>query len=125
MAYYLANGAATSQILDARAEPRFLGDVKEPRKGVRSGHITGSKNMPFGELIDGETGGLKSDKELSKIFLERDIDTTVRTLNSCGSGVTACIVDLALKVVGAENNPHRLAHIAREILAASWGGKVS
>lgn len=68
---------------------------------MRSGHISGSKNLPFNELVDAETGCLKSDKELSKIFIEKNIDTTLPTINSCGSGVTACILDLGLNVMGA------------------------
>jgi len=55
-------------------------------------------------LIDAETGALKSDKELAQIFLEKDIDTTRNTLNSCGSGVTACILDLGLLMMGAEKS---------------------
>jgi len=104
MAYFLANKATDAQILDARAPPRFLGEVEEPRKGVRSGSITGSKNIFFQELINQDEGTFKSDLELAKIFLEKDVDTTVRTINSCGSGVTACVVDTALRVLGAEKS---------------------
>jgi thiosulfate/3-mercaptopyruvate sulfurtransferase len=71
---------------------------------LRSGHITGSKNLPFTELVDATTGCLKSDKELSKIFLEKGIDTTVPTINSCGSGMTACVLDLGLSIMGAEKS---------------------
>jgi len=70
---------------------------------VRSGHITGSKNLPFTELLN-ENGTLKSDKELANIFLAKGIDTTLPIINTCGSGVTACIVDLGLKVLGAEKS---------------------
>lgn len=71
---------------------------------MRSGHITGSKNVPFTDLLDGESGCLKSDKELSKIFLAKGIDTTLPTINSCGSGVTACVIDLSLRILGAEKS---------------------
>ena len=102
-AYYVSKKATDWQIVDARASGRFLGDVPEPRAGLRSGHITGSKNMPFSELIN-EDGTLKSDAELGKIFTQRDIDTTLPTINSCGSGMTACVVDLALRILGNEKS---------------------
>ena len=102
IAYHLANKATDWQITDARGAPRFLGEVPEPRPGLRSGHITGSKNLPFTELVDAETGELKTDKELAQIITNAGIDTTLGTVNSCGSGVTACIVDLSLRILGAE-----------------------
>ena len=102
IAYHLANNATDWQITDARAAARFHGEVPEPRPGLRSGHITGSKNLPFPELVDAETGELKTDKELAKIITEAGIDTTLNTVNSCGSGVTACVVDLSLRLLGAE-----------------------
>jgi len=104
VAFYLSKKATDWQILDARGAARFNGEVPEPRKGVRSGHITGSKNIPFTELIVEATGCLKSDKELAKIFLDKGVDTTLSTINSCGSGVTACVIDLGLSVLGAEKS---------------------
>jgi len=89
--------------VDARGAQRFNGEVPEPRKGVRSGHITGSKNLPFTELLN-ENGTLKSDKELAQVFKAKGIDTTLPIINTCGSGVTACIVDLGLKIMGAEKS---------------------
>ena len=61
MAYYISNKASVHQILDARAPPRFAGEVAEPRKGVRSGSISGSKNVFFQELINQDEGTFKSD----------------------------------------------------------------
>jgi len=58
--------------------------------------------VPFPDLLS--AGSLKTDKELSKLFLEKNVDTTVHTINSCGSGVTACMLDMALRCVGAENS---------------------
>jgi 3-mercaptopyruvate sulfurtransferase SseA len=104
MAFYITKGMSESQILDARAAPRFNGEVAEPRKGVRSGHISGSKNVPFNELVNAEDGTMKSDKDLSKIFLAKGVDTTRHTVNSCGSGVTACVLDLGLQLVGCEHS---------------------
>ena len=63
----------------------------------------GSKNVPFSELID-EHGAMRSDKEIASIFLEKGVDTSLPTINSCGSGVTACVVDLALRIMGAEKS---------------------
>ena len=59
-------------------------------------------DLPFTELVDAETGELKTDKELAEIITNAGIDTTLNTVNSCGSGVTACIVDLSLRLLGAE-----------------------
>ena len=102
LAYHLAHKGTQWQITDARGAARFLGEVPEPRPGLRSGHITGSKNLPFTDLVDAETGELKTDKELARIVTDAGIDTTRNTVNSCGSGVTACIVDLSLRILGAE-----------------------
>lgn len=52
MAYSIKKQGSSAQIVDARAAPRFLGEVPEPRKGVRSGNISGSINLPFMELVD-------------------------------------------------------------------------
>lgn len=89
--------------MDARAAARFNGEVPEPRKGLRSGNITGSKNLPFTELLN-EDGTMKSDHELSKIFVARNIDTSLPTIHSCGSGVTACVVDMAMRIMGGEKS---------------------
>lgn len=64
----MIKGSSDYQILDARSKARFNGEVPEPRAGLRSGHITGSKNLPYTELVNSETGCLKEDKELAKIF---------------------------------------------------------
>ena len=78
------------QITDARPPPSFS-----------KGNITGSINMPISELIDQETGCLKPTQELSVILQSKGISLNKKTLNSCGGGVTACIVDLALTISGA------------------------
>lgn len=103
VAFYITKKTTNWQILDARGAARFNGEVPEPRKGVRSGHISGSTNLPFNELVD-DNGCLKSDKELAKIFTEKGIDTTLPVVNSCGSGVTACVLDLGLSILGAEKS---------------------
>jgi hypothetical protein len=60
--------------------------------------------LPFNELINTADGTVKSDKELSEIFLKTGIDTTLPVINSCGSGVTACVNDLGLRLIGAEKS---------------------
>lgn len=88
----------TTAILDARAEMRFLGKAPEPREGVRSGHIPGSRNLPFSILLDEYS---YQDKEtLRAIFEERVPSVDTATYFSCGSGITACILMLAAVSIG-------------------------
>ncbi|MCM5556060.1 3-mercaptopyruvate sulfurtransferase [Pleomorphomonas sp. JP5] len=87
------------QILDARSAGRFQGQEAEPRAGLRSGHMPGAINLPFGDVIDGER--MKSASDLRAVFASRGIDTGKPIITSCGSGVTAAILALALDVVGA------------------------
>jgi thiosulfate/3-mercaptopyruvate sulfurtransferase len=86
-------------ILDARARPRFVGEVEEPRPGMRSGHIPGSHNVPFSSLLDAETSMLLPKAELEARFSEFELDQT-QVVVSCGSGVTACVLALAMDVIG-------------------------
>ncbi|WP_133178664.1 sulfurtransferase [Shewanella decolorationis] len=81
-----------SAIIDARGAARFLGQVSEPRPGVRSGHIPHSVNLPFTEVLDGFK--IKSSAELQALFQGLAGDKTLRIF-SCGSGITACILILA------------------------------
>lgn len=89
------------QILDARASSRFNGTEKEFRQGLRSGHIPSSLNTPFTELID--QGCIKSDVELQRIFTDAGVEKGKPIIASCGSGVTAAIVILALKKSGFDD----------------------
>ena len=83
----------SANIVDARAKSRFLGQVKEPRAGLRSGHIPNSSCLPFQEIIS--NGKIKGKSELKPLFDVLDLDPTKPTIFSCGSGVTACILLLA------------------------------
>jgi thiosulfate/3-mercaptopyruvate sulfurtransferase len=74
--------------------------VAEPRQGVRSGNIFGSKNLPITVCVNQDTATFKSDDELSQIFQERNIDPNLLTILSCGSGVTACVSDIAFRLMG-------------------------
>lgn len=89
------------QIIDARSPERFDAEVDEPREGVRRGKIPGSLNIPF-TLLANEDGTMKSNEELVQIFAACEADITKKeTISTCGSGVTACVVDLALRILGA------------------------
>ena len=97
---YVAKGGM--QIVDARPAARFEGTEPEPRPGLRSGHIPGSTNVPAGLLIN-EDGTLKSEKELADIFTAAGINWHNPVMTTCGSGVTASILSLALAVLGQTN----------------------
>ncbi|MCL4677581.1 MAG: sulfurtransferase [Alphaproteobacteria bacterium] len=87
-------------ILDARPRARFDGTAPEPRPGMRSGHIPGSLNIPASDLVDPERGTLKPDSELKRILEDAGFDFTTpnapKAIATCGSGITACVIALAL-----------------------------
>lgn len=91
-------------VLDARSAERFAGAAPDPRPGVRSGHMPGAKNLPFSSLLDGDA--LKPADQLSAIFTDAGIAPETRVITSCGSGVTAAVLSLALEVIGSR--AHRL-----------------
>lgn len=86
-------------ILDARGAPRFQGKAAEPRAGVRSGHIPGAMNLPFGQLIEAD-GTLKRGEALEAAFVEAGFEPGAPVITSCGSGVTAAILTLGLAELG-------------------------
>jgi len=88
-----------AQIVDARAANRFEGTVPEPRQGLRSGHIPGSRNVPFASLLNPD-GTLKPAAELQAIFAKAGVDPGKPVVASCGSGVTAGVIALALALLG-------------------------
>lgn len=90
------------QIVDARPKARFEGAEPEPRPGLRQGHIPGSKNVPSGTILNAD-GTLKSKAELEKIFRDAGIEPHEPVVTTCGSGVTASMLSLALAVVGQTN----------------------
>ena len=91
------------RVLDARPASRFNGDAAEPRPGMRVGHIPRSHNIPFGMLLDARTGHFRRDDELDRIFSELDLAPDDNIAVSCGSGVTACTVALALYKLRRQN----------------------
>lgn len=88
----------TVQIADARSAARFEGAEPEPRAGVRGGHMPGARNVPFGLL--GKDGALRPESELKTVFAEAGVDLDKPVVTSCGSGVTAAVVALALESLG-------------------------
>ncbi|OSM97985.1 3-mercaptopyruvate sulfurtransferase [Lonsdalea populi] len=90
---------SSAQIVDARPAQRFTGEVDEPRLGLRRGHIPGSFNVPWNELV--ANGALKDPKELAAVFKQKGIDIQRPIVASCGSGVTAAVIVLALHVLNA------------------------
>ncbi|CAI2116110.1 3-mercaptopyruvate sulfurtransferase [Serratia marcescens] len=87
------------QILDARAAPRFYAEAPEPRPGLHRGHIPGSINIPYGELL--ENGRFKSLEALRQTFNDKGVDINGPIITSCGSGVTAAVLAFGLLSLGA------------------------
>jgi len=87
------------EILDARSAGRFSGAEPEPRAGLRGGHIPGSKNVPFTTLLNAD-GTMKSPDALRAVFAAAGVDLGKPAITSCGSGVTAAIISLALERIG-------------------------
>jgi thiosulfate/3-mercaptopyruvate sulfurtransferase len=89
------------QVIDARPSARFAGSVPEPRPGLRSGHIPGSRNLPYADLFDAQTGTMKPIEDLRKAFTAANVDLAGPPIvTSCGSGVSALVLTLALYRLG-------------------------
>jgi thiosulfate/3-mercaptopyruvate sulfurtransferase len=93
-----ASEAGSAQILDARAAARFSGMAAEPRPGLRSGHIPGSLNLPWRDVV--QSGEIKPAGEIKTLMAQAGVDIERPVITSCGSGVTAAILVLALASVG-------------------------
>ena len=93
---YGKEGAEGIQILDARSHGRWAGTALEPRPGLSSGHIPGSINIPHSELLNPRTGALLPGDRLRRIFESKGIDPEKPIISSCGTGVTAAVIDAAL-----------------------------
>ncbi len=94
----LASHEGTAQIVDARSAARFDALVDEPRPGLRRGHMPGAHNMPWTDLVD--NGRLKDPKTLQQLFTAIGVSAQRPVIASCGSGITAAVVVLALTVLG-------------------------
>lgn len=110
---HLASGK--TQIVDARPADRFKGDAPEPRPGLKAGHMPGAKNVPAG-LVTAD-GALKSPSEIETLFRQAGVDLDRPIVTSCGSGVTAAILALALESTG------RSIKSLYDGSWAEWGGR--
>jgi thiosulfate/3-mercaptopyruvate sulfurtransferase len=93
------------QIVDARSPGRFAGSEPEPRAGLRFGHLPGSHNVFFKWLIDSESGLMKAEGELADAFRSAGLDLQEPLVTTCGTGVTAAILALALYRLGCVDVP--------------------
>ena len=94
-----ASKLGESEIVDARSPGRFYGTDPEPRPGLRAGHIPGSKNVFYKDLLKADDT-MKSPDEMRQVFLEAGVDLDKPVITSCGSGVTAAILSLGLTRMG-------------------------
>ncbi len=109
-----ASQSGDALILDARPAARFRGDAPEPRPGLERGHIPGSVNLPFDALLN-DDGTFRSPGELKGVLAGAGVGSDTPVISSCGSGVTASMIDLALEVTG-----HR-RHAVYDGSWAEWG----
>ncbi|EGJ22380.1 3-mercaptopyruvate sulfurtransferase [Cereibacter sphaeroides WS8N] len=98
-----ASKLGEAEIIDARSAGRFKGTDAEPRPGLRAGHIPGSKNVPFTTLLAPD-GTMKPPAELRAIFEAAGVDLAKPAITTCGSGVTAAVLSLALEILGHRNH---------------------
>jgi thiosulfate/3-mercaptopyruvate sulfurtransferase len=104
MQQMIANIASKAeQVIDARASDRFEARVGEPRPGLRPGHIPGSRNLPYNNLFDPTTGAMKPLDQLRAAFSSAGVALDKPIVTSCGSGVSAAVLTLALYRLGLEN----------------------
>ena len=92
------------QVIDARPLQRFEGTVAEPRAGLRSGHIPGSRSVPYAQLFNADTGEMKSLDDLRQYFRSAGVDLAKPIVTSCGSGVSALVLTLALYRLGVRGS---------------------
>jgi thiosulfate/3-mercaptopyruvate sulfurtransferase len=107
--------AGQAQVVDARSGPRFAGEEPEPRPGVRPGHMPGALNLHYAALQ--ENGRLKDEAALRAVVAQAGIDLDRPVVTTCGSGVTAAIVSVALETLG---RPPRALYDGSW---SEWGGR--
>jgi thiosulfate/3-mercaptopyruvate sulfurtransferase len=109
-----ASKLGDSEIIDARAAERFRGEVPEPRPGLRAGHIPNSRNLPFTRLLN-EDGTMKDTQAVTAEFEAAGVNLSKPAITTCGSGVTAAILNLGLERIGHRN------HALYDGSWAEWG----
>ena len=97
-------------VLDARSPDRFAGTSPEPREGLRSGHMPGARNVPFKSVLSAD-GTLKPRDDLQRLFEAAGVDAHTPAITTCGSGITACVLALALAETG---------HLRTSVYDGSW-----
>lgn len=103
-----------AEIIDARSAARFRGEAPEPRPGLRAGHVPGSRNIPFAEMLNPD-GTMKPPAALAAVFEGAGVDLKKPAITTCGSGVTAAVLSLALERIGHRN------HALYDGSWAEWG----
>ena len=106
----------SAEVIDARSTARFKGEAPEPRAGLRGGHMPGARNVPFNTLLNPD-GTMKSPSDLSAVFQAAGVDLAKPAITTCGSGVTAAVLSLALERLG-----HR-DHALYDGSWSEWGGR--
>lgn len=112
VSYMIRNKSLDYQIVDARAGPRFRSEVDEPRPGLRRGNIPGSRNLFFKDLLTADLKSFKTNEELIEVFQKAGIDLKKPMVMSCGSSVTASVIDYAMDLIGIDTQ--------RYIYQPSW-----
>lgn len=92
------------QVVDARPGPRFRGEAPEPRPGLKSGHMPGARNLPWSEVANPD-GTMKSAEDLRRSFEAAGVDVSAPIVATCGSGVSAAVLALALARLGRDDVP--------------------
>lgn len=105
---YNKEGAEGVQILDARSKGRWSGKEPEPRPGLESGHMPGSISVPASDLLDPVKKTILSGEELRKVFESKGVDPKRPIISSCGTGVTAAVIDAALSEAYGDEGSRRV-----------------
>jgi thiosulfate/3-mercaptopyruvate sulfurtransferase len=109
-----ASKLGEAQIVDARSPARFRGEEPEKRPGLRSGHIPGARNVHYATLLNAD-GTMKDEHALRAAFADAGVDLSRPIITSCGSGITAAVLSLALERIGHRN------HALYDGSWAEWG----